>query len=380
MKILALIFLFMTFTLPQISRAQIFVGNAGEGLAYKDHIFLRDLVESNVHSHPYFGQETSERITELEWMLAKTKGLGIDLDLLKRKLSDAEYLKSGLGVFLVHAIYNYSWSFIPDLEVLPDTTPLLSPEMDDAPVIRVPLARRFKGTIKVHATNFARLSPEHRVALVIHEALYSLVRVQPEPNKPSTDCKENPCGQPSFDARSFTGMLFDSFSYDCPLQRGNCLGRYYESLLDIDWNAGYFLYRSTVELYMPQGNSKSLIQKVELRPGMHFYGEDLYRLTQEFCQEVFVKNPTAKFNGLPVVLEMKRSSFIFEMTPYMSTHSNLVDKFQLAAKISSRKPLCAESYVFPTLGQCSGILANAIKDWFDPSLQARDLDSCKVRR
>lgn len=188
--------LLTTMWLPTLGQAQLFVGNGGEGWLIDDQLLVRDLVESGTHLEPYFGEFSSS----LPASAIENSGLaslkGVPTGLLLRKLSDAQKFYPFFGDVLLEALSSFSWSMTEQpLRVLPDDAPII----DIDPSQRVQIANRFQGRILIHKQSWMQLNEAHRAALLIHEAVFSLL-------PPS--CKEGVCQQESHFAREVVGLLF----------------------------------------------------------------------------------------------------------------------------------------------------------------------------
>lgn len=191
-----MVFFLITFWVPQLfAGGGMVVGNGGEGWRIEGQIWIRDLVESGTHKTPYFGNQTGT-INEVEIENSSLDLLSIHKELLLKKLNDSKVFFPYLDKILLSALTQYTWQLVePPLAILDDDAPII----DIKPEQRVQIANRYQRRILVHKKSWQELSPEHQVALVIHEAVFSLI----EPR-----CNSSQCWQPGYLAREIVGLLF----------------------------------------------------------------------------------------------------------------------------------------------------------------------------
>lgn len=172
-----------------------FVGNGGEVLRISGQFYLRDLYEGGVHLNPFVGDsidETIRRRIQNSAQVQSLNELGVDPVLLAKKLTDLNTLSPNLGHYVLSAIEYYQWNIVASsLGKLQDTAPVLDiPEAD-----RFVAANRLMNSIRLANSPdlplWDLLSAEGRVALVLHEALYSLTQVECE-NRDRSRCAQNP--------------------------------------------------------------------------------------------------------------------------------------------------------------------------------------------
>lgn len=164
-----LFFLFTLLCFSGPSFASIFVGNGGEGVVLEGQVYLRDLYDNHIHLDakvgPQINQEIQKRVKK-----SPVLKLGVSEDLLARKLTDLNYMSPRLGLYVLAAMDVYEWVFV-DHQLAPiqgDGTPFSEIEY-------IPLANRYLNTIRLQRQSWEKVPPVHRVALVIHEVLYSLM-------------------------------------------------------------------------------------------------------------------------------------------------------------------------------------------------------------
>lgn len=195
---IVVLFLSLCFVVSTIAGGFV-LGNGADGLIVDSKLYLRDLVEAGVETQPYFGDKIDARLAERIKVLSidKTR-LPYSEELLVRKLSDLNRIYPYFGDYIFEALQSYQWLAVQaPLFLLPDPETVV-----DLPFERVQIANRLDFTIRVHHDSWMRLNDENRVALLIHEALYSLLEPVCEA-APSVTCE-----QPGRVARTFTGWLF----------------------------------------------------------------------------------------------------------------------------------------------------------------------------
>lgn len=219
MSLLSTIFLIMIFSLlfilfssPAFS-STLFIGNGGEVYKINNAYYLRDLVEADAHTQPYI--HCAEGIRKKP-NLSKLSALGIDTNLLERKLCDLETVVPGMGDILAATINFHSWTLVNETLVL---------QADDAPLLKVAHAQRVQAAnrtlfnIRLQAGVWKSLTSRHRIALVFHEVIFSLLKIT---------CTNSSCTQfkqSSRLAREITGLLFseNTFKADSEIKKLNSL-------------------------------------------------------------------------------------------------------------------------------------------------------------
>jgi hypothetical protein len=198
------------------------------------------------------------------------------------------------------------------------------------------------------------MDPVQKVALIIHEAFYSLVKVE---------CTDLKCRQNSISAQSLTGFVFDETSYVCPVYKGDCLGSVREQLLDIDWRASSFTGPQMIYMKYVDKNgrlSKSL--------DISLYDSDLAEIrnvnyapvSKVLCRSI-VRNGLQSIAGFNFMLVMDRSSYIVNSKLYRS------DSEQTAIKILFRRPRCGYQAGVLSEKKCVEELNKIFSRWYDKS-------------
>lgn len=174
------------------------IGNGGQGIEKNGVLTLRDLVEAGVEHNVFIGKDEDPLImSRMGGLPIPQDQLPVSKDLLARKLSDLNSLYPNLGLFVLDAIKSYSWIAInTSLDFTPDPEHFLATKPQDL----IQIANRLDSTIRVDRSKWLEMDQGNRVALVIHEALYSLLK--------ETCNSENICSQQARAARAITGRLF----------------------------------------------------------------------------------------------------------------------------------------------------------------------------
>lgn len=196
------------------------VGNGGDGFLVGDRVVLRDLVEAGLEERAYYGDRIDTSIafsvTSLSVVSPSQRSL------LTRKLTDLNLALPRLGDIVLDVLKAYSWSFVSTpLETIPDDGSIIQPPSGGTPV---QIANRMGSTIRIHLPHWNRMSADHQVALLLHEAFYSLLRPKPDGGV---------FRQSSLATRELIGHIF---SEDF-LKRGPArLQRMAKSQLSVDWS------------------------------------------------------------------------------------------------------------------------------------------------
>lgn len=167
--------LLLLFSNPSFVFANGFVGNGGEGVEYDGKVVVYDLFSFGVHKNPYFGAQSDPLFPALP--SPKELGFEYPKDLLQQKLTDLNRIAPGMGDYVLMTMNSYTW-------VLQDF-PLTPIKRIDDPVILptgarlTQIANRLGMTIRIHKDTWGRLDDANKVALIVHESIFSLVRPMP---------------------------------------------------------------------------------------------------------------------------------------------------------------------------------------------------------
>lgn len=173
--------------------AQFHVGNGGQGVRYADRIVSRDLYERGTAMAPYFGFQIEPAIRERLRGSAVARQLAGDHAFLERKLTDLYRLRPLLGLAVAQTIGHFTVE-ISDSRLLP------LPQDANGALPVVQLAVRQGGHL-ILAPEWRRLTGPQRAALMVHEGMYTLLKVR---------CEIAHCDQASVLVRDLVGDAFSS--------------------------------------------------------------------------------------------------------------------------------------------------------------------------
>lgn len=176
-----------------------FVGNGGQAYEVDGQLVPRDLFELGLHHDAYFGNSEDSDIRKGVESLILPAELNFNKQLLSRKLSDVNHVVPKLGDCLLMSLLKYSW--------LVSEAPLPRTHEGDnlltidtmSPIVQI--VNRIQNKLHIHRSSWARLNEQHRIALMIHESVYSLLKV--------TEVSEDAYQQYGPLARQIAGSFFD---------------------------------------------------------------------------------------------------------------------------------------------------------------------------
>lgn len=177
MKVIHFLFLgVVLFSSFSVEAGSILVGNGGEGIDDGQTVYLRELYESVIWRDddelPYrqFAKHRHIEALITEDILSDVK---ISRDLLIRKLSQIDSRVPNLGLILADVIQMHQWSpAAGELPLLPDYDP--TSYFRASSVTRKQIALRYGRKIQIDTKLLERMPESHRVALIVHEAIYSM--------------------------------------------------------------------------------------------------------------------------------------------------------------------------------------------------------------
>lgn len=230
-------------------------GGGGGGVIDGGNIYVVDLVEAGVEKSPYFDSSVNANPDFSKRIAKALQNLpNVPVDLLSQKLEEIyQNYDHALPLEILQMFELFSWQMVDfSLVHIPDENPVV----DIAPTAQVQLASRTRRTLKLDSNAWAKLNPANRVALIIHEAIYSLVKTKN-----------------SDDARAIVGYLFSADFKD----------RGVEGYLNIIGDKLVYTGTSEVILDCTPGNSISdcggdvglmLLNSSEVAVGAEFVGKD----------------------------------------------------------------------------------------------------------
>lgn len=200
-RIIFIIFSIFSFSTPSVAGPGIVIGNSGDGYLNSDgRVLLRDLVEVGLTENAFIGYASDPFIKR--HVIQQRIGLGsYNQDALIFKLSGIQKYAPALGDLLLKAIGMHQWRFISSpLSPLPHDERLIEVPSDYKPV---QIANRLNRSIYVHKAMWDRMPEKHQIALVVHEAVSSLLKPQCS--------EEGGCFQSARRARELVGLLFSPY-------------------------------------------------------------------------------------------------------------------------------------------------------------------------
>ncbi|MFZ4403932.1 MAG: hypothetical protein ACOYOK_07505 [Pseudobdellovibrionaceae bacterium] len=187
------IFLFLSFFASAL-QAQVIIGNGGEGVRIGEQIVLRDLYEEGSHENPEMGQKVDNDFLVRFYELKLDLFFATESELFLQKITQIEGVYPGVGRAILEAFAYFKFKFVSQpLPLLPNDSNSVSNDQ------RVQLALRRYSDIYIDYKSWLKMAVPQRVALMVHEALYSYLEVE---------CKDSVCSQYSIQVRPLIGQLF----------------------------------------------------------------------------------------------------------------------------------------------------------------------------
>jgi hypothetical protein len=169
-------------------------GNGGDGITIDGKLYVLDLVEAGVEQDPHFGDGTGIIPSVLRKLTAHLGNEYFPIEKIATKLADIEAIDPVMARIILRGIELYNWRLVSSSLVnVRDENTLLDYENLSQ------LAIRRNGTIMINRNLWQQLDDANKVALVLHEVLYALVK--PETTSDGIE-------QDSVTARELTGYLF----------------------------------------------------------------------------------------------------------------------------------------------------------------------------
>ncbi|KYG64792.1 hypothetical protein AZI86_11345 [Bdellovibrio bacteriovorus] len=169
-----LAYLILLLAVHNAHASYVFVGSGGEGYESEGQIYTRDLYDYDLHKTPWFG---NDRDPILEARLKNWDQLDLsaeERDLLLRKLTDLNARHPYLGDDIMMVLEYFRWSYSNEKLVLLEPDEIRKP-IDKTK--RVSIANRFINSILVERNAFQKLDSKNKIALLLHEAIYSLTDI-----------------------------------------------------------------------------------------------------------------------------------------------------------------------------------------------------------
>lgn len=312
----------------------IHVGNGGEGvLDLNGRLYVRDLYERGLHKSPYVGSDVDFQIADKDRLIKLTGSLGVTNELMLRKLNDLNDISPGLGDIVWRAIDAHSWFFVPKLVPLSKQKGLTN-----LSVTGVLIANRLREKIRIEKKLWSQLDEVNRLALIIHEALFSLMaldcRIDLENNIES-------CIQPSSKVRRLVGEAFlhpksadpDLFDRYLALPKPNSMNCRFRNEIVVSYNGGKLYY-----------------DKVPL--------EEFRSFAHELCLEL------ADLKVKRVDLQRKSFSVIPDI--YLAAGRSMYNQYALSVQILSEKLELKDPRILSASNQrlCGRALFEKMRVWY----------------
>ena len=337
------------------AQAHIFVGNGGEGMRVGGKLHVRDLYDYNLHIRPFFGS-TTDLIFNFEAEPDGLAELGYPRALLLRKLTDINIIEPDLGTALLVAMRHYTWLAVDEpLGLLPDDGPMFV-----QPGTRVQIANRDLTTIRVDRKLWRELSPENQVALLIHEAVYSLVR--PVCQQGSPNCAKKT--QSARWAREITSHFFRLDQKPLPIG--------FRTTLNIPQNTYNCSYIAPgMWLKIIETNADNIKQKYNWTVPQPLSRASRESSAYEFCLQAEL---TGKGVGAKrIAVRFTRPWFSLIPLTYATDYGT-----QLALQMAPRNTEWEPSVSIYPGDSCVNKIERLARDWFENSASQDGTGSCAL--
>ena len=212
-------------------------GTGGDGFYFPStkKLYLRDLYEAGITDFtlPKEGRKDVEDVVRMSvnFLPISKKEVGEIRPKLVQKILQINEVVPGFGSALLHAMKMHTYVFVDvPLSEIPDEDGI-DPDSDGI-FFEVPsgaefrqIANRSSTTIRIHRPSWHELSDEHRIALLFHEAIYSLQNTRPSPS--------GYLYQSALKTREITGHLF---SADFDFRGASTLPRIAKNFMNLPWD------------------------------------------------------------------------------------------------------------------------------------------------
>jgi|GEM_PF-4469788 len=312
-------------------------GNGGEGIDDHGRLYVRDLYSIGAHTSPWFGDAVDPHLPPLpKFTFAYPRNL------LARKLTDLNEGTPGLGDFLLMAIKQYTWTLVDAELNLADS---LRDPVKIPPGIKIKhIAGRFGHSIRINKVNWMKLNDENKVALIIHEAVFSLLEPTADPNGFFSQSSEV--------ARELTGQFFIATF------KGSGIA---ENLAT---------HPSLYGLNVPAMTSLEIVRKFLRVALAHEDTNNRFRITERrFARKESAKlsdfwNEACEQNGNSMIVDAWLAMPTISATSYRVAS----DTFQIGLSISlTEDEIIAQKMVFSSRENCRSSIPGVLTDFFSHS-------------
>lgn len=170
------------------------IGNGGNGVFLENKFYVLDLVEADSHNQPFIKESSSNYYFErLKYALNEFQDPAL-VFLVSRKIMELGSLDLIYTEALLRTFEAVRWNLVDyRLTLMPVTTPVAAEQHQ--------IAIRTNDNILIDRYYWNLLNPEHRMALLFHEANFILIR-------PSIITNDDDLQKSAFQSRLLTGYTF----------------------------------------------------------------------------------------------------------------------------------------------------------------------------
>lgn len=295
------------------------------------------VIELHGNPQPYFGKDMDPHLREQVRHSPAAQLLKLNPELLTRKLTDLNKVRKNLGQHVLTILDNH----VILLDPRPLQVPFAPYQVDVAAV-------RTSRVITFSEAFFDYMDPEQKIALFLHEGIYSLVRL---------DCSGQECMQSAFKARPIVASLFKP-----DLEHNTALRSAINSDLAIPPQTDL---SDDAKLRFFSGSADSRVEMKEVH-------------AQNFCSALNFSDASSLEVGIeleqtleqPFILSYKLDS------PFLSADKKILNQhYDLSANFISIKNLRTPSGAFTVEAKnCESLVQRALKGLFAPRvLRTSDL-------
>lgn len=181
--------------------------HGGDGVVVGKKVYLLDLYEAGVENTPVINPQFPGTQTMIQRLEQVFSDFEVPAQLLASKISEVESLDFQFGRSMLLAMEELNWNLVSgELVEVPDEN---SP-IDLKKGKHIQLAIRTGKDVLINRDGWRRLTPPHRAALILHETLFAMVKVDSEQiqSNDSSNSTFLRYFQDSRKARSVNGYLF----------------------------------------------------------------------------------------------------------------------------------------------------------------------------
>ena len=280
------------------------VGNGGDGVVMENgEVYLLDLVERGDHQNPYFNSEAQAKTKDVERIETALRDFAdMPSVMLAQKIAEIEQVEPVIATLIRMALKAYAWHIVGyELKNAEDeNTPFNGP--------LVQLALRDGSSILIHDKYWRKLNAAHRVVLILHKILHSLIRPEEVklPGSPETFFVQR-----SARAREINAYFF---SPDWDKREYEDLVRVVRRLLPLSFGNEVIVEEDKSAIYM---QPRFLLEQRywDRAAYRHVYTKDKNELF-ESCMDEYMYSPSARRYDISVYLVFSKA--LVGMDTYVS--------------------------------------------------------------